>query len=288
MKDTSQIDYGGVRRYFAAIHSDQATCGSYMAHAQDLPGDATRYRFRAEQKAIREWLDAIEPKARVLDLGCGAGTWTRLFAERFGSVVAVEQSTSMLSAAKEHVAAYSNVEFFDQDVREPLPPGPFDLVFLGGLCMYLSDADAVAVVRAAMKRLAPGGRVILRESTVESENESSDGKYQAIYRSVGGYRRLFGQAGLDHVSVRRNHGYSRMEMAVELVELRRRYLPFLPGRSALLGALTWWSLRATSPISFGAVPRMQVWLGLRWPRLQNHFFLLENVVSEFSESENIN
>lgn len=276
MRDATQIDYGRVRRYFAQAGGGNAACASYMAHAQDLPEAAARYRFQKERATISDWLNAVGPEARVLDLGCGAGTWTELFAQRFGSVVAIEQSPPMLAAARTTLGRYSNVELLNRDVREPLPPGPFDLVFCGGLCQYLSDADAVALVRAAVERLAVRGRVVLRESTVESDREHAQGEYQAIYRSVEIYRTLFREAGLTRVGVHRNYAYTDMEIAVELVELRRRYLWILPHTSAFLGALTWWSLRATSPVSFGLFRRAPAWFRVRWPKLQNHFFLLEN------------
>jgi len=276
MGDKSQINYREVRRYFAQAGGGTAMCASYMAHAQDLPENAVRYRLHKEYAAIRDWLDIAGPKARVLDLGCGSGVWTELFAQRCGSVIGIEQSPAMLAAAKTRLRERPNVALLDQDVREPLPPGPFDLVFCGGLCMYLSDADTIALIQAIVQRLGPRGRVVFRESTVATGYEHGEGDYHAIYRSVDVYRALFKKAGLAHVDSRRNFAYTHMEIAVELVELRRRYLRILPHTSPFLGALTWWSLRAASPLCFGFFPRASAWFGRRWPKLQNHFFMLEN------------
>ena len=75
-----------------------------MAHAQDLPENAVHYRFRKECATKRDWLDAIRPEERVLDLGCGAGAWTERFAEHFGGVIAIEQSATMLAAARTRLA----------------------------------------------------------------------------------------------------------------------------------------------------------------------------------------
>lgn len=285
MSGKHQIDYQQVRRYFAQAGGATAASASYMAHAQDLPENAVRYRFRKERKAIRDWLDVGGPQARVLDVGCGSGTWTAFFAQGFGSVIGIEQSPAMLVAANAMLRGRSNVELLNQDVREPLPPGPFDLVFLGGICMYLSDADTIALVQAVVERLGDRGRVVLRESTVAKGYEHSDGEYRAIYRSVEVYRTLFREAGLSRVETRRNYAYTYMETAVELVELRRRYLRVLPHTSPFLGALTWWSLRATSPVSFGLLPRAEAWFRMRWPKLQNHFFMLENAIDSPADSQ---
>ncbi len=251
-----------------------------MAHAQDLPENSVRYRFKKEQATMRDWLDLLSPEARVLDLGCGSGAWTELFADRFGNVTAVEQSPVMLAAARARLSHRSNVEFSSQDVRDDLPPGPFDFIFCGGLCLYLNDADTVGLVRAAVERLDTGGRLMLRESTVLQAYDHSQGEYEAIYRSVEVYKTLLLEAGLSDIAVRRNYAYTYMEMAVELVELRRRYLRILPRTSALLGALTWWSLRAVAPISFGIIPRALSRLGVSWPKLQNHFFFFEKTNSD--------
>lgn len=275
MSRKNAIDYRAVRSYFAQPTDGNADCASYMAHAQDLPGSAANYRFRKELATMRDWIAAVGSSSRVLDIGCGSGAWTELFAARFASVTALEQSPVMLAAARTRLAPYSNVELVNQDARDPLPPGPFGLVFVGGLCMYLSDSDAASLVRSVVERLADGGCVIFRESTVAGGYERPEGEYQAIYRSVDTYRTLFREAGLPGVIVRRNQGYTRMEIAVELVELRRRRVPILPHSSPFLGALTWRLLRASSPVSFGLLPRVFARPGVRWPHLQNHFFMLK-------------
>ena len=56
--------------------------------------------------------------------------------------------------------------------------------------------------------------------------------------SVDVYRALCRDAGVSRVDVRRNYAYTSMEIAVELVEMRRRHLRLLPHTSPFLGALT--------------------------------------------------
>ena len=62
-----------------------------------------------------------------------------------------------------------------------------------------------------------------------------------------------------------------MEVAEGAVVFRRKWLPFLPKDSILLGNLTWLVLRAASPISFRALPEALARLNVAWPKLQNHF-----------------
>ncbi len=266
------IEAEAVRRYFNTPRHGSAAAVSMMAHEHNLPVDAPLYRLRKEVQTISDWLDAVPMKGRVLDLGCGAGGWLGVFAGRYGSVVGMEQSSMMIEAARERMNTLANVEFIEGDVRAGLPDGPFDLIFLGGLCMYLNDGDTATLLRSLSHRLTPAGSIILRESTVPKGRSTAQGEYQAVYRSTSVYRTLFLEAGLNAPEVRRNYGYTAMVTGEALVELRRRWMPFLPANSPFLGALTWWVLRSTAPVSLLLMPRVLSRLGIAWPPLQNHFF----------------
>ncbi len=271
-----RIDYTVVRRYFQAAGSNAAATASYMAHEQNLPENSVRYRLRKEIETIADWLEVVPRAGRVLDVGCGAGTWTKIFADRYDSVVGIEQSPSMVAAARTLLARFPNATIVEGDVRKDLPAGPFDLIFLGGLCMYLNDLDVVAILRSLKGRLAPGASIVLRETTVPHGTLTPRGDYQAVYRSLSLYQDLFREAGFSTSQFRRNYAYTSMEVAVELVETRRKRLRFLPTQSPLLGALTWYSLRTIAPLSFWLLPRVLSRLQIDWPSLQNHFFRLRS------------
>jgi protein-L-isoaspartate O-methyltransferase len=269
-----QIDDAVVESYFDGAGGTTAASMSMMAHGHNLPLNAMAQRLAKEQKTIRGWLDAVGTSGKVLDVGCGAGAWVEIFANRYAGVVGIERSQLMVDAAKIRVAHMANAEIMSGDGRKDLPDGPFDMIFVGGLFMYLSDADALALIDALKQRLGTGGSIILRESTVRTGNLLAKGEYQAIYRSVDSYRQLFQEAEIDCQEVRQNPGYRNIVMAEELVSFRRKWLPFLPKDSDLMGNLTWWLLRGTAPISFWALPQALSGLKIPWPRLQNHFFLL--------------
>ena len=272
-----QIDDATVQRYFEGAGGGTAATVSMMAHEHNLPASAARYRLHKEMQTISDWLDAVGDSGRVLDVGCGAGAWAEVFAQRYEAIIGIERSPLMVEAAKERVSRLPNVEIFECDGRKDLPESSFDLIFLGGLCMYLKGADVVALLHSLKRRLNEGGSIILRESTVQQGMSLAQGEYQAVYRSVSLYHQLFEDAGLFRVEVRRNYGYTSMVTGEELVDLRRKWLPFLPRESTMLGALTWWALRGTTPLSFWALPRVLSQLNIPWPRLQNHFFRLRLV-----------
>ncbi|MEE9384270.1 MAG: class I SAM-dependent methyltransferase [Nannocystaceae bacterium] len=266
------LDYDVVRRYFDNAGHAASAAASYMAHGQDLPDDAMRYRFKLELRTLADWLDAVPKSAAVLDIGCGAGAWTTVFAARYARVVGIEGSSSMVATARACTQHLTNTRILEGDARIDVPQEPFQLAFLGGLCMYLNDDDVVALLIELDARLASRGPIILRESTVPDLRRTSAGGYQAVYRTVEEYHDLFRRAGFSTIDTRRNYGYTAMEMAIELVGLRRKWFPFVPKRSKTLGWLTWWSLRVIGPMSFGLLPRLLGRLRIGWPPLQNHFF----------------
>ena len=272
--DGEQIDDAVVESYFGGVGGTTAASMSMMAHGHNLPLNAVAHRITMEQRTIRAWLNAVPDAGRVLDVGCGAGAWVEIFARRYGSAIGVERSQLMVDAARERVSHLSNAEILLGDGRRDLPKGPFDMIFVGGLFMYLNDSDALSLLGALKDRLGVGGSLILRESTVRTGVLLAKGEYQAIYRSVDLYRRLFQESDIACLEFRQNFGYNNLVTAEEIVTFRRKWLPFLPKDSPLLGNLTWWGLRGTTPFSFWALPKALSRLNVPWPRLQNHFFLL--------------
>ena len=140
--------------------------------------------------------------------------------------------------------------------------------------MYLNDGDTTTLLRALPNRLTHDGSIILRESTVPEGRSIAQGEYQAVYRSPSVYRTMFLEAGFSASEVRRNYGYTSMVIGEAMVDLRRKWMPFLPAESPVLSALTWWGLRSTAPVSLWLMPRIFSLLGIAWPQLQNHFFRL--------------
>ena len=256
------LDYELVRSFWeGAAH--EAESASYMAHEQGLPRGCVEHRFALERAVVDRWFAGLGPTASVLDVGCGAGAWTELFAQRYGRVVGVDAS-----------AGQGNVELVRGDALTVALNGEFQGVLLGGLLMYLDRADAVALL-VRLGQLAPRGRIILRESGIRSGVEVQTGRYQVVYRSLQEYEAMAAEAALRVVAVERNRGYAHMEVTVALVNLARRLPPFARSDAAAVGGPLWRFLRATAPVSLELVPRAIEAVGLDWPHLTNHFLLLE-------------
>jgi len=99
---------------------------------------------------------------RVLEVGCGTGAVTALLRERGAHVTAIDQAPEMLEQARRRLAPDASIEWLEQTASEidRLPPGAFDAVVL---CLCLSDmaaSERAFVLREAVRRLAPAGRVV--------------------------------------------------------------------------------------------------------------------------------
>src|ERR1035441_6203051 len=268
-----RLDYELVRSYWEeAAH--EAESASYMAHDQGLPRGCIEHRFALERAVVDRWFAGLGPTASVLDVGCGAGAWTELFAQRYGRVVGVDASAGMLAAARRRLAGQGNVELLRGDALTVALNGEFQGVLLGGLLMYLDRADAVALL-VRLGRLALGARISLRESGIRSGIEVQTGTYQVVYRSLQEYEAMAAEAALRVVAVERNRGYAHMEVTVALVNLARRLPPFARIDAAAVGGPLWRLLRATAPVTLELIPRAIEAAGLDWPHLTNHFLLLE-------------
>jgi len=162
------LDYETVNRYWNTATS--SLLGPYMMEGFGFPVNAGRFRFQAECKIVDRLIHSISPDGHVLDLGCGNGCWTEHFAQRFSRVVAIEGSKPLYDALEERCAPYPNVLLVHGDVMLYEPEDQFDLVFLGGMLMYLNEEDVILLLERLIPFLRPGAIVLCRETTIRQGN----------------------------------------------------------------------------------------------------------------------
>ncbi|MEK6322895.1 MAG: class I SAM-dependent methyltransferase [Acidobacteriota bacterium] len=113
-----------------------------------------------ERPAIKQLIGDIEG-ARVLDLGCGAGTYSVWFAELGAQVVGLDLSQTMIALAQDKARQRSvQPDFRVADIREALPFGEaeFDMVFTGTALHYVENIGAV--MKQVARVMKPGARLI--------------------------------------------------------------------------------------------------------------------------------
>ena len=160
----------------------------------------------------------------------------------------------------------------EQQVRVTFEPnGHYELLFLGGMLMYLNESDVVSLLRKLVRFLNSQGIILCRETTVQKGTVTRQGDYQAIYRSVSTYRAIFQQCGLAVAHLETNVPYVLMQMGCELVKKWKASVPHQLQLIPVVGHLIYWALRFGNPW----ITRVPSVMGRTFPELTNHFFVLQ-------------
>ncbi|REA06451.1 SAM-dependent methyltransferase [Haloferax sp. Atlit-6N] len=157
----------------------------------------------------------LDGRARILDVGCGTGEFTRVLAEASDArVVGVDADTDLLSVASDR----AGIEAVAGDAtRLPFAADSFDLVVCQALLVNLPDPTAALsefarVSSDLVATVEPDNAAVGVDSTVEAE-AALDRRVRDAFRdgvatdvALGDrVRGLFAAAGLSVVGTRRYH-----------------------------------------------------------------------------------
>jgi SAM-dependent methyltransferase len=117
-------------------------------------------RARADRRArLFVATGRIGPGARVLELGCGTGEFTRRVAPSGAEVVALDISGDLLARARAKVGAQARFARGNAEVL-PFRDGAFDVVYGCSILHHLAVEVALREVRRVLR---PGGRLVFSE-----------------------------------------------------------------------------------------------------------------------------
>jgi ubiquinone/menaquinone biosynthesis C-methylase UbiE/DNA-binding transcriptional ArsR family regulator len=102
----------------------------------------------------------LEPSWIVGDLGCGTGQTAAALAPYVASVIAIDESSAMLGAARKRLAGHDNVDLRGGRLEDlPIDDASLDAAVLSLVLHFVVDPLAVLVDVA--RTLKPGGRVLI-------------------------------------------------------------------------------------------------------------------------------
>ena len=266
-----EINSAKVQEYFDQVQP--SIMGPYMMDGFGFPDSAGAYRFQRETELVASLLSHLDNYGTALDLGSGVGFWTNWLAERFRRVESLESSLPLYQALAERSRTYENVRTHHGNALHYRPQNPLDLVFMGGLLMYLGDSDCVSMLTRLARSMAPGGLLLCRESTMRYVSEYRAGEYNVLYRTPEHYHRLFKAANLELVEQKKNTAYELLQIGCELMKYWKSAIPSRYQSLPVVGRCVYWMLRATAPF----LQKGLAFSGISFPVLQNHFFLLRPV-----------
>jgi SAM-dependent methyltransferase len=138
--------------------------------AYDESAEALNIRIRAHKRysslRIEDELEAFlrrHPSNRILDVGCGTGNYSDIFARHCLLYVGLDKNNELLIQAlqKSQSNGLTNTLFLRGDMNESFLflSGSFDLVFFGYSAYYADDV--VSLIRRSKNVLAEGGVLCL-------------------------------------------------------------------------------------------------------------------------------
>ena len=128
----------------------------HTEHITDMQSRFQRYR-------VQKVLDIYHPKAdeRVVDFGCGWGTFGFELSARVAEVVGIDFSEKSIELCNRRLEAdpKENLTFMCADAGDTgLESDSYDVVLAADLFEHLYPEDSMRVVKEAFRILKPGGR----------------------------------------------------------------------------------------------------------------------------------
>jgi 2-polyprenyl-3-methyl-5-hydroxy-6-metoxy-1,4-benzoquinol methylase len=120
---------------------------------------AGRVRAQRRGKLIAETAQ-LKPGMRVMEIGCGTGLFTEIFARYGASILAVDISPDLLSYARARHLPPELVEFREMRFEDCDLDNPFDAVVGSSVLHHL---DMNAALQTIYNLLKPGGTMVFAE-----------------------------------------------------------------------------------------------------------------------------
>lgn len=116
---------------------------------------------RAERRgALIASAAKLTPENKVLEIGCGTGLFTEMFAETGAEIVAVDISPDLISLAEKRGISSLKVQFLVKRFEDFIADDPFDAV-IGSSVLHHLDVDSA--LKNMKRLLKPGGRLAFAE-----------------------------------------------------------------------------------------------------------------------------
>ena len=140
-------------------HQATATLDAYNNNAEyylEKFGDYEPYREKIELFSQKY----IANHSKVLDLGCGPGTNSRLIRDKVPTctITGVDVSQKMISLARKLAP---DDKFIVEDIRQFTPDGLFDAVIASFCIVHLTDQETEALLSVISKKMTDNGSLYL-------------------------------------------------------------------------------------------------------------------------------
>jgi SAM-dependent methyltransferase len=196
---------------------------AYGTTRHGFTGLYRRFVLRDHRRFIDKTIRALEiPKARILDLGCGAGDLLAALRKRGHSAIGMDIAHSALRSAAE-----LNVPGVLGSYRQPpYRDGSFDLVMMFHVLEHIPDPDAA--IKGARQMLRPNGRLLIQVPNADCMQFNILGKF---WMGLDCPRHLYDYRRQDLENLLARNGFA---------VLRRKYFSWRDNAPCLATSLAPW------------------------------------------------
>ncbi|MDF1803806.1 class I SAM-dependent methyltransferase [Thalassovita sp.] len=156
------------------MSTDSKTIRTYDTHADEY----ARVTFTDKPDPfLQAFIDAVPKGGRVLDLGCGPGTFANLMAQTGLSVDATDASAEMVTRAAQHPGVSAQQATFDDLTARNL----YDGIWANFSLLHAPRAAMPHHLAAIHTALRPHGAFHLAVKTGEGEHRDRLGRFYTYY-----------------------------------------------------------------------------------------------------------
>jgi len=162
---------------------------------------------QAEKSTVLELLQSAKPGERLLDVGCGTGHWSRVFADQGYEVIGIDICPEMIELARSQNCQRCYFELADA-CRLPFDSASFEVVAAMATLEFVRDPELA--VTEMFRCVKPGGSVIVGAlNRLASINRKRIAERKQPYISA----RLFSPIQLRYMLAQ--YGRLRMDVSAE-------------------------------------------------------------------------
>lgn len=139
-------------------------------------------RVRATRRAkLIERGAKLGPNVYVLEIGCGTGLFTEMFAQTGAQIVAVDISPNLLKKAYERNLPKDTARFMEKRFEDCYVDGPFDAVVGSSILHHLELEKALQKIHELLK---PGGVICFAEPNMLNPQVFAERKFRKLFPYV--------------------------------------------------------------------------------------------------------
>jgi ubiquinone/menaquinone biosynthesis C-methylase UbiE len=170
----ASLDWGSMLDFFRTGEPIRDRPDRYRMAIERLTAQDIAVFFQEALSALPQLVADLSRGGRVVDVHCGGGRWLIAMARRFPTLelvgVEFEADSAARARAKVEAAGLTDrIEIHHASVTEPGSAGEFDLAYFQYALHQLPDAPGV--LRAAWTALHPGGRIVVLDWPLPSEQD---------------------------------------------------------------------------------------------------------------------